>query len=64
MIEISVWLGHVQPPESPKTTLIYSPDDPSYLMSAKAAIEKFVTELNRLTKRDLLSPPWARRPAT
>lgn len=56
--EIGVWLGHVQPPTAPETTLIYSPDSPDYLRNAKAAVEKFVRDLNALTKRDLLTPPW------
>lgn len=56
--EIAVWLGHIQPPENPQITLIYSPDSPDYLMNAKTAVESFVTELNKLTARDLLIPPW------
>lgn len=56
--EIAVWLGHIQPPQNPKTTLVYSPYEPAYLMNAKAAVEAFVRELNKLTKRDLLLPPW------
>lgn len=56
--EIGVWLGHIQPPQNPKTTLVYSPDEPTYLMNAKAAVEGFVRQLNTLTKRDLLVPPW------
>lgn len=56
--EISVWLGHTSPPTSPETTLIYSPDEPEYLRHAKAAVEKFVHQINALTKRDLLTPPW------
>lgn len=56
--EIGVWLGHVAPPNSPETTLIYSPDEPEYLCNAKSAVEEFVRELNALTKRDLLTPPW------
>ncbi|MDT3683647.1 MAG: tyrosine-type recombinase/integrase [Pseudorhodoplanes sp.] len=55
--EIGVWLGHIQPPTSPETTLIYSPDSPDYLGEAKAAVEDFVGEINALTKHDLLLPP-------
>ncbi len=56
--EIALWLGHIQPPDSVETTLIYSPDEPEYLMNAKAAVEAFVRELNDLTRHDLLVPPW------
>jgi integrase len=56
--EIAVWLGHIRPPESPATTLIYSPDSPAYLATAKAAVEKFVRDIATLTQRDLLCPPW------
>ena len=56
--EIAVWLGHIQPPTAPETTLIYSPDDPSYLLNAKQAVEDFVQELAKRCRRDLLTPPW------
>jgi integrase len=56
--QVSVWLGHVQPPMSSQTTLIYSPDSPDYLSDAKRAVEDFVHRLNALTRRDLLLPPW------
>ena len=55
--DIALWLGHTQPPDNPEITLVYSPDDPDYLTSAKTAVEAFVLDLNRLTKRDLLTPP-------
>jgi integrase len=56
--EIAVWLGHIQPLTSPETTLIYSPDSPEYLSNAKAAVEEFVRQLDALTQRSLLIPPW------
>ncbi|MDA9538983.1 integrase [Bradyrhizobium sp. USDA 3311] len=57
--EIGQWLGHIKPPDSPETTLIYSPYAPDYLRAAKAAVEDFVREINsHCHKHDLLMPPW------
>jgi hypothetical protein len=57
--EIALWLGHIQPPDSIETTLVYSPFRPDYLFNAKAAVEQFVREIASYTKRhDILNPPW------
>jgi len=58
--QIALWLGHIQPPNSNETTLIYSPYAPTYMREAKAGVESFVRELNELTTRDLLAPPRPR----
>jgi hypothetical protein len=58
IMEIATWLGHVQPPQGPETTLLYSPHEPDYLSNAKAAVEDFVKRLDSLTHRNLLKPPW------
>ncbi|MDA9490998.1 tyrosine-type recombinase/integrase [Bradyrhizobium sp. CCBAU 11361] len=58
-LEISLFLGHVRPPDSIETTLVYSPFAPDYLLNAKAAVEAFVREIASHTKRhNILSPPW------
>jgi len=58
-LEISLFLGHVRPPDSIETTLVYSPFSPNYLRSAKSAVEAFVREIASHTKRhNILSPPW------
>lgn len=57
--QIGVWLGHVAPPESPETTLIYSPYEPEFLIDAKRATEKFVAEIAARAKTPLLEPPPA-----
>jgi integrase len=57
-LEISLWLGHIQPPDSKETTTIYSPFAPSYLSNAKVAVEQFVREIASHCKRhDILNPP-------
>lgn len=58
-LEISLFLGHVRPPDSIETTLVYSPFSPNYLRSAKSAVEAFAREIASYTKRhNILSPPW------
>lgn len=57
--EISLWLGHIQPPENEESTLIYSPYEPGYLSHARAATEEFVRQLNTMTRHDLLKAPWS-----
>jgi len=58
-LEISLFLGHVRPPDSIETTLVYSPFRPDYLLNAKAAVETFVHEIASFTKHhNILSPPW------
>lgn len=58
-LEIALFLGHVRPPDSIETTLVYSPFSPDYLLNAKAAVETFVREIASHTKRhNILSPPW------
>jgi integrase len=58
-LDISLWLGHVRPPDSIETTLVYSPFRPDYLRNAKAAVETFVREIASHTKHhNILSPPW------
>jgi len=57
--QIALFMGHIQPPESVTTTIIYSPYSPDYLCDAKAAAEDFVREIARLCrKHDVLQPPW------
>ena len=57
--QIALWLGHIQPPQSNETTLIYSPFSPLYLREAKLATESFVREIARHCRRhDPLQPPW------
>jgi integrase len=57
--QIALFMGHIQPPESVQTTLIYSPYSPTYLRDAKAAAEGFVREIARhCRKHDVLQPPW------
>jgi integrase len=59
-LEIALWLGHIQPPDSIETTRIYSPFRPDYLCNAKVAVEKFVREIASYTKRrNILTPPWS-----
>jgi integrase len=48
--EISIMLGHL-PVDENATTLLYSPHDPDYCINAKAAIDEYCAELNRLLKR-------------
>ncbi|GAU82890.1 tyrosine-type recombinase/integrase [Bosea sp. BIWAKO-01] len=55
--QISVWLGHVRPPQNNKTTLIYSPFAPTYMIDARQAVEKFVGEIAARAKTPLLTPP-------
>ncbi|MBB4366647.1 hypothetical protein GGD65_007720 [Bradyrhizobium sp. CIR18] len=58
-LEISLFLGHVRPPDSIETTLVYSPFSPDYLFKAKTAVEAFVREIDSFTtRRKILSPPW------
>lgn len=58
-LEISLFLGHVRPPDSIETTLVYSPFRPDYLGNAKVAVEAFVREIDSFTTRHkILSPPW------
>ena len=58
-LEIALWLGHIQPPDSIETTITYSPFRPDYLRNAKAAVENFVHEIASHTKRhDIRNPPW------
>jgi integrase len=58
-LEISLFLGHVRPPDSIETTLVYSPFRPDYLLNAKPAVETFVREIASHAKRhNILSPPW------
>ncbi|RXH37958.1 hypothetical protein [Bradyrhizobium zhanjiangense] len=57
--QIALWFGHIQPPQSNETTIIYSPYSPLYLQEAKAAAESFVREVARHCRRhDPLQPPW------
>ncbi|WP_426436967.1 hypothetical protein [Bradyrhizobium genosp. P] len=57
--QIALWLGHIQPPQSNQTTIIYSPYSPLYLRDAKLAAEQFVREIARHCRRhDPLQPPW------
>jgi integrase len=56
--EIAVWFGHIQPPTSIETTLIYSPYSPDFLVHAKRAAEKFVRLVDSFCQRDLLRPFW------
>lgn len=57
--QIALWLGHIQPPQSNETTIVYSPYSPSYLSDAKLAAELFVREIARHCRRhDPLLPPW------
>lgn len=57
--QIALWLGHIQPPQSNETTIIYSPFTPFYLNEAKLAAESFVREIARHCRRhDPLQPPW------
>ncbi|WMT76529.1 hypothetical protein [Bradyrhizobium sp. Ash2021] len=57
--QIALWLGHIQPPQSNETTLIYSPFSPLYLREAKLTAESFVREIARHCRRhDPLQPPW------
>ncbi|MBB4366765.1 integrase [Bradyrhizobium sp. CIR18] len=59
--QIALWLGHIQPPQSRETTIIYSPYSPLYLREAKAAAESFVHEIARHCRRhDPLQPPWTK----
>lgn len=55
--QISVWLGHVRPPQNNKTTLIYSPFAPTYMIDARKGVEKFVGEIAAQAKTPLLTPP-------
>lgn len=55
--QISVWLGHVRPPLNNKTTLIYSPFAPTFMINARKAVEKFVGEIAAQAKTPLLTPP-------
>lgn len=57
--EISIWLGHIQPPQNEESTLLYSPYEPDYLSQAQAATEEFVRRLNTMTRHDLLKAPWS-----
>lgn len=57
--QIAVWLGHIAPPESPETTLIYSPYEPEFLVDAKRATEDFVAKIAAAAKTPLLEPPPA-----
>lgn len=57
--EISIWLGHIQPPQNEESTLLYSPYEPGYLSHAKAATEEFVRQLDKMTRHDLLKAPWS-----
>ncbi|MDA9491890.1 hypothetical protein [Bradyrhizobium sp. CCBAU 11361] len=58
-LEISLWLGHLRPPDSVETTLVYSPFCPDYLINAKAAVEAFVREIaSHCRRHDILNPPW------
>jgi integrase len=57
--QIALFLGHIQPPQSVATTIIYSPYTPLYLREAKAAVEAFVREIaGHCRKHDVLQPPW------
>jgi hypothetical protein len=57
--QIALFLGHIQPPQSVQTTIIYSPYSPLYLREAKDAAEAFVREIARhCRKHDVLQPPW------
>lgn len=57
LIQIGVWLGHVRPPQNVKTTLIYSPYEPEYMLDARQAVEKFIGEIAAKAKSPLLTPP-------
>lgn len=58
-LEISLFLGHVRPPDSIETTLVYSPFGPDYLRNAKVAVEAFVHEIaSHCRRHDILNPPW------
>lgn len=58
-LEIGLWLGHIRPPDSVETTLVYSPFCPDYLINAKAAVEQFVREIaSHCRRHDILNPPW------
>jgi hypothetical protein len=57
--QIAIWLGHIAPPESPETTLIYSPYEPEFLIDAKRATAEFVAEIAARAKTPLLEPPPA-----
>lgn len=55
--QISVWLGHIRPPQNNKITLIYSPYAPEYMLGARQAAEKFIGEIAAQAKTPLLTPP-------
>lgn len=62
--EKSIWLGHVPVSRNP-TTARYSPEDPfhpDYLKQATAAIEAFVREINRHTRKWDLERPYTVKP--
>jgi len=52
--EVSRQIGHKRP--DMRTTDQYIKFDPRYLSNAKSEIEKYIRDLNELTRRDLLKP--------
>jgi integrase len=62
--EISLFMGHI-PVSKKKSTRRYSPADPyhpDYMINAIAAVEKFVREINKLTKKWDLEKPGVIKP--
>jgi hypothetical protein len=53
--ELSIMMGH-RPRDSSQTSEIYAPYDPDYCRTAAKAIDAFMTEVSRLSKRKLRSP--------
>jgi integrase len=60
--EIGAWLANGQIPDASQTTLIYSPWEPEYLVNCRQAVEEFVREINRHTRKWDLTKPYAVKP--
>lgn len=60
--EIGVWLANGQIPDASEATLVYSPWEPEYLVNCRQAVEEFVREINKHTKKWDLERPYVIKP--